>query len=137
MATNRRQIVAAALLLLPAFGCGEKKGPDVTFTFSGASVSGNTAIADTYFLLQNQADPTLGYVLPRNCDYSAPPAGCGYPRGSGEITMGGLPLGSTYAVLVRFRNASGAVLFSGKTTFVNGEASQTVTIPLSTGDSNL
>ncbi len=59
------------------------------------------------------------FLFPSTCTNSSTPA-CGYdPNQSGRLSFASLPQNFKYQIEVKFRNATGDILFEGSSDFVN------------------
>lgn len=128
-----------AFILLFFISCG--KSPTLQVNLAGAGFS-DPSVSDVVFVFQSitsgggildqdgdgEAD---SFVYPPSCgacDQNQCSAQCGYAAESGTITLGELPGGYQYTVLVILRDAAGARLYDGTQTFSNPEANATVNI---------
>lgn len=137
----RLYLLALGLLLA---ACGTKDGPALTaaIEYSGGKTFDNTfgdaALSDVVILAINEGKPVYDtngdgagetIAFPESC--ARPPLlnkGCGFPRQEvqQQISISGLPLGYSWHLELRGRNAAGQNLFTGTSaTFVN-EAGTTV-----------
>jgi hypothetical protein len=126
-------------------GCGSTTAPSLSITYSGQDAFGNAQVSDVVYTAQSKTSNGVGldangdgiadqFVYPDTCG-GAKPAGCGFSvNDSGTVELGALPLDFLYDFRVEFRDASGAVLFCGETSFQNQESTQTLQVPIQTGD---
>ncbi|MFH1263383.1 MAG: hypothetical protein V1495_08100 [Pseudomonadota bacterium] len=125
-----RLTFVALLVTVPLLGCGTKAGPDITFSMpTAATAFADANVTDFYFELTNTSSADL-YYFPDNCRVTSLQANCGYTsaqRGT-TVTLGALPLNATYQVVVRFRDATGKILYGGTSAFVNDGHSQSLSI---------
>jgi hypothetical protein len=107
---------------------------------SGQAAFSDTNVKDIVIVIENVPTSAGGldqdkdgradsFVFPEDCG-SAKPAGCGYSRGAGDVTLGDLPLNFRFRATVQLRNTSGSVLYVGSTVFDNRENSQAVNVVL-------
>ncbi len=139
------KVWVAIFLLFSAMSCGEKPGPQIPIDIMPSSALLDSNVSDIVFSITNIPDANGdgldqdgdghpdAFYFPTVCG-STFPAGCGFPRVSGsKITVGEIPLGFRYRMIVRLRNAAGTALYSGTLDFDNdqnlGSILVTVTVP--------
>lgn len=126
-----------SLFLLLLLNCASKPTLDITLTGTTAFDDANVAdivftfeniIVDGEFLDQdNNGQPDI-FVYPSECGASKP-ANCGFDAESGVITVGELPEGFQYTVLVQLRSSTATVLYDGQINFTNTNG-QKITVPV-------
>lgn len=133
-----------SLLVVNLLGCGSAETPNLTVTYSGQNAFSNAQVVDVVYTAQSKTVNGVGldanndgiadqFIYPTACG-NPKPAGCGFPvANSGLLDIGVLPLGFQYDLRVEFRDASGAILFCGETTFQNQEGTQSLQVPVVAG----
>lgn len=114
-------------LVFLVIACGSK--PTLDIKLSGATAFGDSNVSDIVFTFENMivdgkfldqdgnGQPDI-FIYPSKCG-ATKPAGCGFPNDSGVVTVGDLPEGFQYTILVELRNSSATVLYDGQTNFTN------------------
>jgi hypothetical protein len=127
-----------AFIFLFLISCG--KNSTLQVNLSGAGFS-DPAVSDIVFIFQSTSSGGLldqdgdgeadSFVYPPSCgacDQNQCAAQCGYAAESGSITLGELPGGHQYTVLVILRDGAGDRLYDGTQTFNNPEANAAVNV---------